>query len=97
MRASILDFLSGRAYPTPQEGAMPQISLYIDQQTLKKIESAAERQHISISRWVADQIRAKIEPIYPKGYEDLFGSITDESFIEPGEVAFSSDTQRESL
>ena len=50
---------------------MPQISLYIDEKTLKKIESAAARAHVSISRWVAEQIKAKVEPVYPKGYEEL--------------------------
>ena len=35
---------------------MPQISLYIDGPTLKKIENAALRQRVSISKWVADQL-----------------------------------------
>jgi len=76
---------------------MPQISLYIDEPTLKKVENAATRQHMSISRWVADQIRAKVAPAYPVGYEELFGSITDESFIEHMEIGFSTDTHREEM
>ena len=76
---------------------MPQISLYIDEPTLKKVETAATRQHMSISRWVADQIRAKVAPTYPVGYEKLFGSITDESFVEPLETSLSADTQREEM
>jgi predicted HicB family RNase H-like nuclease len=56
---------------------MPQISLYIDEPTLKKVENAALRQHISISKWVAEQIRSRVEPIYPKDFEKLFGSISD--------------------
>lgn len=46
---------------------MPQISLYVDEETLKKVESAAKRQHVSISKWVSEQIRSKIEPVYPLG------------------------------
>ncbi len=76
---------------------MPQISLYIDEVTLKKVESAASRQHVSISKWVADQIRSKVDPVYPKGYEDLFGSVPDESFVRPDQPSFQSDTVRESL
>ncbi len=76
---------------------MPQISLYIDEVTLKKIESAASRQHVSISKWVADQLRSKVDPIYPKGYEDLFGSISDESFVRPDQPRFQSDSPRETL
>ena len=74
---------------------MPQISLYIDEATLKKVESAASRQHVSISRWVADQIRSKVEPIYPKEFETLFGSLSDDSFARPDQNHFSQDSRRE--
>jgi hypothetical protein len=76
---------------------MPQISLYIDEATLKKVEGAASRQHVSISKWVADQIRSKVEPMYPKDFETLFGSIAEESFVRPDQIAFAQDSQREQL
>ncbi len=76
---------------------MPQISLYIDEPTLKKVENAALRQHVSISKWVAEQIRTRIEPVYPAHYEELFGSITDNSFTRPKESLFSSDIKRKGL
>ena len=76
---------------------MPQISLYIDEPTLKKIENAAMRQHISISKWVAEQIRNRVEPVYPVNFENLFGSIDDETFIEPKEQGLSFDAERMSL
>ena len=74
---------------------MPQISLYIDGPTLKKVESAASRQHVSISKWVAEQIRAKVTPIYPKGFENLFGSITDKTFLAPRKTYRRHDTPRD--
>lgn len=73
---------------------MPQISLYIDEKTLRKVESAASRQHVSISKWVADQIRAKVDPVYPVKFEELFGSIAYESFTEPSEQYLKNDTKR---
>lgn len=76
---------------------MPQISLYIDSDTLKKVESAARRRHISISKWVAEQIRAKVEPVYPEGFETLFGSVGDGTFQRPAQPRFDHDTSRESL
>lgn len=76
---------------------MPQISLYIDEATLRKVESAASRQHVSISKWVAEQIRSKIEPVYPKGFEDLFGSFSDETFERPNQIDFSHDISRENF
>ena len=74
---------------------MPQISLYIDESTLKKIEAAASRQHVSISKWVAEQIRTRLEPVYPQTFEDLFGSISDETLVRPEEISFESDIKRE--
>jgi hypothetical protein len=77
-----------------QEDYMPQISLYIDEPTLKKIENAAQRQRVSISKWVADQLRSRIEPVYPVHYEDLFGSISDKAFTRPQQLSFASDIKR---
>jgi len=74
---------------------MPQISLYIDETTLKKVENAALKQHVSISKWVAEQIRTRVEPIYPVNFENLFGSISDESFMRPEDISFKMDNKRE--
>ena len=74
---------------------MPQISLYIDEPTLKKVENAAKRRRVSISKWVAEQIRARVEPVYPQHYEDLFGSISDDTFVRPKTPSFKADSKRE--
>ncbi|RPI77570.1 MAG: hypothetical protein EHM45_08575 [Desulfobacteraceae bacterium] len=76
---------------------MPQISLYIDEITLKKVKNVAVRQHVSISKWVAEQIRARVEPVYPVDYESLFGSINDDTFVESQELPFAADANRESI
>ena len=76
---------------------MPQISLYIDETTLRKVENAALKQHVSISKWVAEQIRSRVEPIYPVDFESLFGSISDKSFVRPVEVSIKKDSKREVL
>ena len=76
---------------------MPQISLYIDEPTLKKVENAALKQHVSISKWVAEQIRTRVEPIYPVNFENLFGSITDETFTRPNDISFKMDSKREAI
>lgn len=76
---------------------MPQISLYIDEKTLKKVEDAAMRQRVSISKWVAEQIRAKVEPVYPADYDILFGSISDDTFVRPAVPTFGSDRKRNVL
>ncbi|AEJ18728.1 hypothetical protein [Gracilinema caldarium] len=76
---------------------MPQLSIYIDEPTLEKVEKAAKRHNTSISKWVVEQLKASIDPVYPASYENLFGSIDDSTFTEPNELHFGADMKRESL
>jgi hypothetical protein len=73
---------------------MPQISLYIDSTTLQKIVAAARAKNQSVSKWVAEQLRTKVDPVYPHGFDQLFGSIRDENFVEPSELKLSDDSDR---
>ena len=76
---------------------MPQISLYIDEKTLKKVENAAKKQHTSISKWVAEQIRTRLESTYPADFESLFGSVAEGDLTEPEDIQATSDIPREKL
>ena len=94
---SILDCSTVQGYHVERGEKLPQISLYIDEETLEKIKAAAEREHTSISKWVAGRIRLQVEPEYPAGYEALFGAIKDASFAEPHEINALLDAFRESM
>ena len=77
---------------------MPQLSLYVDRETLESIEEQAKVRDVSISRFVADILRKNISPGWPDGYGALFGSIAeDPSFVEPREPSFGDDAEREPL
>jgi hypothetical protein len=76
---------------------MPHISLYVDEETLKKVEHAAKREHVSISKWVAGQIRSRTEAVYPAGFEDLYGSVPEDAIQRPVQVDFDKDAGRESF
>ncbi len=41
---------------------MPQLSLYIDKETLSKIEIAAKIEKLSLSKWVVSKLKDTIEP-----------------------------------
>jgi hypothetical protein len=75
---------------------MPQISLYIDEATLKKVEISAKKEHLSLSKWVAQLIRSRVTSEYPADFGDLFGSITDDTYTIPDDVSFAADIERES-
>lgn len=65
---------------------MPQISLYIDDETLRKIERAASKNNVSVSKWMAEQIRLSVVAGYPEGYESLFGSVKEGELVRPEQV-----------
>lgn len=76
---------------------MPQISLYIDKATLKKVEKAAEAEELSISKWVGKQLKKSLKTSYPNDFQNLYGSIRDESFTIPERESAEADAERESL
>lgn len=76
---------------------MPQISLYIDKDTLQKVEQAAQAEELSISKWVGKQLKKSLKTNYPADFENLFGSINDESFTEPKSLPFEADAKRETV
>jgi PHD/YefM family antitoxin component YafN of YafNO toxin-antitoxin module len=68
---------------------MPQISLYIDEETLKKIEKAAKKEHISISKWVGNNIRRSFKSEYPENYFDLYGSVKNETMVAEDRAVYN--------
>ncbi len=76
---------------------MAQISIYIDEHTLKQIEKAAEKEHDSISTWVKKRLVSSLKTAWPKDYFDLFGILNDDSFKRPAQIKFTKDRQRQTL
>lgn len=62
---------------------MPQLSLYLTQDQLSKIENEAHAEKMSLSKWAISKLMKEIEPRYPDGWADLFGSVSDETFCRP--------------
>ncbi len=76
---------------------MPQLSLYLDDETLKKVEKAAKLENTSISKWVTRKLKEHLENDWPNNYSSLFGSISDESFCAEAITGFADDAGREDL
>ena len=74
---------------------MPQLSLYIDENTLKKIELAAKIEKISISKLVVKKLNESFQDKWPENFEKLFGSVTDKTFDIPERMSSENDLKRE--
>ena len=76
---------------------MPQLSLYIDEDTLQKIEAGASMSKTSVSKFVSAALREYFTHNWPEGYKNIFGSITDDHFVLPDALDFTLDATRENL
>ena len=76
---------------------MPQLSLYVDADLLKKIESAAKMADTSISRWVRDSLVGAMSETWPQGYFDVFGSLAETDLARPPQGQLDDDVAREAL
>ena len=76
---------------------MPQLSLYIDEKTLRKLKVAAKIERLSVSKYAAKKLNEILNANWPEHYGELYGSIQDETFSVPKASAFENDTPREEL
>ena len=77
---------------------MPQLSVYVDDNMLTQIEESAKVSNISVSRLITNALEKYMVPHqWPEGFENLFGSVSDETFQRQYDIPFSSDTNREAL
>jgi len=76
---------------------MSQLTIYLDRSTLKRVQSAAKREHSSVSRWVKEQVTAALEDAWPKDYFSVFGALRDKRFKRPKQPNWKQDRRREEL
>lgn len=76
---------------------MPQLSLYLDDNTLQMVKEVAALSNTSVSKWVRNKVLQSLHNEWPDGYFQLYGTVNDKSFAEPSEPYRINDTPREEL
>jgi hypothetical protein len=76
---------------------MAQLTIYLDDESLHRIESAAGRENSSVSKWVKNRLIRSLEDQWPADYYQLLGSLADSDLERPSDPAPSADSPRESL
>jgi hypothetical protein len=76
---------------------MAQVTLYLDEETVKRLRRAARVAGLSQSRWLAELVRQKTAREWPDAVRELAGAWAD--FPEADELRRSSgrDAKRERL
>jgi hypothetical protein len=76
---------------------MPKLSIYLDDKSIKKIETAAALEKCSVSKWVKTRLMGSLESKWPANYFSLFGSLADNELPVASQLDFSQDAPRETL
>jgi hypothetical protein len=76
---------------------MAQLTIYLDDDSLRRIENAAEREKSSVSRWVKQRLLQSLEDQWPPRYFDLFGALGPGDLERPPQPDPALDAPRESL
>lgn len=79
---------------------MPQVSLYVDDETMGKLRQDAKREGVSLSRHVVSRLKATGRCDTPSGlpegyFRNLYGCLSDDdSFVRPPQLGYSLDVPR---
>lgn len=76
---------------------MAQLTIYLDEQSIQRIEEAASAEHLSVSRWVKARLIRSLDGEWPAGYFSLEGSLEEEDLRMVAEPDPAYDSPRESL
>jgi hypothetical protein len=79
-----------------EEGVVAQLTLYLDDESIRKIGEAAARENSSVSRWVKARLLTALETQWPPGYLHVFDSLKDADLERPRQPDARLDARRES-
>ena len=75
---------------------MAQLTVYIDDETRRRIEVAARLAEISVSQWVKARLSNALETEWPEGYFEQLGSLQGVNLERPPQPRPEDDATRES-
>jgi hypothetical protein len=76
---------------------MPQVTLYIDAETGARMKAAAKAAGVSVSRWVAELVRARTQAEWPASVRKLAGAWPDFPNLRQLRSSMGADAPREKL
>lgn len=65
---------------------MPQVSLYLDEDTMETLRKEAGREQISLSQYTRRLVQNKAEQAWPASFWSTYGALDDPTFVEPPEL-----------
>ena len=76
---------------------MGQVTIYLDSETEKKMNTMVKKTGISKSKWISELIKQKITTTWPENIVKLAGAWTDLPTAEDIRKNMAEDANRESI
>lgn len=76
---------------------MPQLSLYLDDETMDRLREDAAREGVSLSRFARMKICEQKSAHWPESFWGTYGALNDETFVLPEKLDFAMDAPRGSF
>jgi hypothetical protein len=76
---------------------VPQVSVYVDRRVLEESNERARQDGVSLSGFVTEALRARLDSQWPAGFGQAYGSIEDATFARPDQLDFAADAVRGQL
>jgi hypothetical protein len=85
------------AHIREEEGIMSQVTIYLDEQTDKKLRQAVEKSGLSKSQWISRLIKEKTTTEWPEAVRGMVGEWQDVPEQEEIRQSNTKDLPREEL
>ena len=76
---------------------MAKITIYLPDQVERRARNAAKRKKISVSRWIAEEVKQKLDQSWPPEFLAAAGSCPDFPDQRDLRSGYGKDAPRESL
>jgi hypothetical protein len=76
---------------------MAKITIYLPDELERKARKTARQNHLSVSRWIADQVAQKLSNTWPPEFLEALGSCPDFPDLEELRRGYGEDVRREYL
>ena len=76
---------------------MSQLTIYLDEASMKDVKKSAKRENVSVSLWARRRLCEAIRHTWPRDYFDLFGALRDSDLARPAQGDLAADSPRKTL
>ncbi len=76
---------------------MSQLTIYLDDVSMREVKRSARREHVSVSKWARQRLCEAVRHTWPPDYFKLFGALDAADLSRPPQADLPADSVRKAL